>query len=326
MTAGQSFAVGVDIGGTNMSAAVVQASDGAVVAHETIATLSIQGADDGMRRLLACIDRVVQRAPVGWDAIAGIGVGCTGPLDIARGLIQNPFTLPGWDDLPIVPMLAAAFDKPVLLLNDAHAAALGEHQIGAGRGTQHMIYLTISTGIGSGLILDGRLYQGRRGLAGEVGHHAIALDGIPCYCGRHGCWEMYASGPAIATRAQTRVTPDSPLWAEAAGQPETITARMVGAAAQRGDALAIELLHETGMYIGVGIANLINTLAPEMVVLGGGVMQSHTFLLPALHATIQQQHYAEHAAEVHIVLAQLGLHAGVIGAAFGILRMLSHIL
>ncbi len=314
------FAIGIDIGGTNMSAAIVNGITGAVVAKETIETLSMRGAEDGMRRLQALIERVVAQAAVPWEAILGIGMGCTGPLDIERGLVQNPFTLPNWDNLPIVQVLTDAFQKPVLLLNDAQAAALGEFHGGAGRGTHHMVYVTVSTGIGGGLILDGRLYRGRQFLAGEVGHQSIHYDGLPCYCGRRGCWEMYASGPAIAQFAQARVTPDSLLWQLAEGHVETITARMVGQAAQQGDPMALTVLREAGLRLGAGIANLINILSPELFVMGGGVMQSHAFILPAVREVLQQQQYTEGGAQIQVVLAQLGLNAGVIGAAYGLLH------
>jgi glucokinase len=269
------------------------------------------------------IERVVAGAGFTWDAVGGIGIGCTGPVDTVLGLVQNPYTLPTWDNLPLVAILTDAFHKPVVLVNDAHAAALGEHGYGAGRGTVNMVYMTVSTGVGGGLILNGRLYRGNRLMAGEIGHQTIDQDGRPCYCGARGCLEMYAAGPAIASEAQGRVTPESRLWALADGKPETITGRMVGEAGQQGDALAITLLREAGSYIGVGIANLINIFAPEIFVLGGGVMQSHAFILPAIQERIAAQSYMVAADNIRIVLAELGLTAGVVGAACAIARSLA---
>src|SRR5664279_1252438 len=188
----QQYAIGVDIGGTHMSAAVVRTADGFILGNETIETRAAQGPDDGMRRLRDLIERVLSRSDTSWESIIGIGVGCSGPVDTVKGLVQNPYTLPTWDDLPIVSILTDAFHMPTLLLNDAHAAALGEHQSGAGRGTSNMIYITVSTGIGGGLILNGRLYRGNRLMGGEVGHQSVNYDGRLCYCGGHGCLEMYA--------------------------------------------------------------------------------------------------------------------------------------
>ena len=321
-----SYAVGVDIGGTNMSVAVIRHTDGHILAKETIETLPANGPENGIQRLCDLIRNTVQNANVLWESIAGIGVGCTGPLDLERGLIQNPFTLPTWDDLPIVDRLKEAFQKPILLLNDAQAAALGEHQIGAGRGTLDMVYITVSTGIGGGLILNGHLYRGHQFLAGEVGHHSLNYEGIPCYCGRRGCWEMYASGTAVAKSAQERMTPESVLWQLVHGQPETITARIVSEAAQQGDPLALDIFHETGTYLGIGILNLFNILAPEIFVLGGGLMQSHTLLWEAIYEAVRQQHYAVSEDQIRIVPAQLGLNAGVIGVAYGLIRHLQNTL
>lgn len=307
-----------------MSAAVVNSADGTAMYRETIGTLASRGPDDGMNRLCNLIKRVVEHSRVSQDAIVGIGVGCTGPVDTIRGLVQNPYTLPTWDDLPIVDILTQVFQKPTLLLNDAHVAALGEHAIGAGRDTLNMIYITVSTGIGGGIILNEHLYRGAGLMAGEVGHQSLDFNGRPCYCGGRGCWEMYAAGPAIAKMAQARVSPVSQLWTLAEGHTSAITARMVGEAAQQGDALAVDLLRETGTYLGVGIANLLNILAPEMIVLGGGVMQSQGFILPAIRERLQQQNFLVPADKIRIVPAELGLNAGVIGASFGLIRFLEN--
>ena len=327
MNAGNhSYAIGVDIGGTNMSAAVINRANSNIHYKETIETLAAQGSEDGMKRLGDLIARVIQGAAISLEAIAGIGIGCTGPVDTERGLVQNPYTLPTWDDLPIVEILTNLFRKPTLLLNDAHAAALGEYHVGAGRGTRNMIYITVSTGIGGGLILNGQLYRGKGLTAGEVGHQSLAYDGRPCYCGARGCWEMYASGPAIAQTAQERITPDSLIWSLVDGKPETISARIVGEAAASGDALALDILHEAGMYLGVGIANLINILAPERIVIGGGVMQSHAFIFPAIYEALGKQKFLVAADDIRIIRAELGLNAGVVGAAHGLFRYLENTL
>lgn len=316
------YALGVDIGGTNISAAVVETTTGTVIHKEVIETLASQGIESGMRRIIALIDRVLDCSQQDISTILGIGIGCTGPLDMERGTIQNPYTLPTWDGMPIVDTLTRRFQLPVVLINDAHAATLAEHEFGAGRGAQHMLFITVSTGIGSGLILNKRLYRGQKLTSGEFGHTSIAYDGIPCYCGARGCLEMYAAGPAIAKFAQAQVRPDTPLWELCSGDSTKLTARHVGQAAAEGDAVAIELLAQTGRYLGVGISNLISLLAPDVIVLGGGVMQSQQFILPEIKATIAPINFLIEHSELRIVTAELALNAGVIGAAVGISRYL----
>jgi glucokinase len=318
----QEFAIGVDIGGTNMSAALIRRTDNQIITRETIETLAPRGPEDGMARLCAMIERVITSASVSRDAILGIGIGCTGPVDTQKGTVHNPYTLPTWDDLPIVAALTEAFHKPAILLNDAHVAALAEYSAGSGRGTNNMCYITVSTGIGGGLILNGRLYRGQGLMAGEVGHQSLNFEGRPCYCGASGCWEMYAAGPAIAKTAQERVTPDSQLWTLSQGQSDLITARLVGEAALAGDALALDIMRETAFYLAVGITNLINVLAPDQFVLGGGVMQSHALLLPIVRDILSKQTFMINNYEVRIAHAELGLNAGVVGAAQGIIRFL----
>jgi glucokinase len=318
----ESYAIGVDIGGTNMSAAVMSHDNSALLSKETIETRAQQGPEDGMKRLGDLIARVIQAANISLKDVAGIGIGCSGPVDTEKGLVQNPYTLPTWDDLPIVEILTGRFHKPILLLNDAHAAALGEYHVGAGRGSRNMIYMTVSTGIGGGLILNGQLYRSKGLMAGEIGHQSVDYDGRPCYCGARGCLEMYAAGPGIAQTAQERITPDSAIWSRVDGDKQAISARIVGEAAQAGDALALDILREAGMYLGVGIANLINILAPERIVIGGGVMQSHAFIFPALHEHLGKQKFLVPADDIQILRAELGLDAGVVGAAHGILRYL----
>jgi glucokinase len=161
-----------------------------------------RGPKNGLHRIGALIERVIAEAGV--TEFRGIGIGSTAPVDVARGRIQNPFTLPTWNDVPIVDFITERFHMPTLLLTDAHVATLGEHHAGAGQGSRNMLYVTISTGIGGGIITNGRLYRGVGLLAGEVGHQTLDLDGIPCYCGARGCWEMLAAGPAIARFAAER--------------------------------------------------------------------------------------------------------------------------
>jgi glucokinase len=313
------FVVGVDIGGTNMVAAVVNSHNAEVVSRGAIRTEAQRGPQDGFNRLGNLIDAVVHEAGLAIDRVGGIGVGCTGPLDSISGRVHNPYTLPTWDDAPLVDHLAARFKLPVVLLNDAHVAALGEHWAGSGRGTQHMIYITVGTGIGSGIILGGRLYRGVGLMAGEVGHQVIDINGPACYCGARGCLEMLAAGPAIARFAAERATPDGLLLRLVGDDRSRITAQTVYEAATEGDPTALEILRQTGFYLGVGVANLLNTLAPEIVILGGGVMQGWPLIAPTMLETIGQREAVVPFSQTRIVPASLKLNAGVIGAARGLL-------
>ena len=278
--------LGIDIGGTKTMAAVLRLSSGEVVSCLTIPTLAERGPEISLQRIRELVRAVVQQAGVEMSQISGIGIGCAGPLDSARGRIQNPFTLPTWEDVPIVDDLVAAFGIPTLLVNDAHAAALGEYWMGAGKGSRNMLYVTISTGIGGGIIVDGRLLRGVGLMAGEVGHAVIDKQGPKCYCGTRGCWEMMASGTAIARMAQERATEQSLIWQLTKGKSQAITAEIVSEAARRGDGLAQQIMDETAENLGIGIANLMNILGPDVIVLGGGVMASWDLLEETMFKTI----------------------------------------
>jgi glucokinase len=304
--------IGVDIGGTGMSAALVDAAQARVLNRETIPTEAARGPEDGLRRLGDLIERVAGAA---LPQVRGIGIGCTGPVDCETGRIHNPYTLPTWDDVPLTDYLESRFRLPTALVNDAHAAALGEYWAGAGRGTQHMLYLTISTGIGGGFILNGKLYRGVGLLSSEVGHMALDPAGPACYCGATGCLEMLAAGPAIAAQAAAQAPDASLILRLAGGDRAAITARLVAQAADAGDSLAHDLLARAGYWVGVGIANLLNLLTPEVIVLGGGVMNAHAHLLPSILETVQARAALVPFERIRITRAQRGADAGVVGAA-----------
>jgi glucokinase len=312
--------VGVDIGATNTRAGIVDAQNGTLVFRQTMLTEASHGPEDGLRRIGALIDIVMAEARV--KDIRGIGIGATAPVDVARGRIQNPFTLPTWDDVPIVDFIIERFHLPTLLLTDAHVATLGEYHVGAGQGSRNMLFVTISTGIGGGIITNGRLYRGVGLLAGEVGHQTLDLDGIPCYCGARGCWEMLAAGPAIARFAAEQAEDDGLLLQLAGGDRGNITGKLVAQAAQQGDAIAKAVMEQTGRYIGIGLANLMNILAPDVIVLGGGVMQSWSLLEAAMMAGIHERQGMVPFDLTRIVPAKLGDDAGVIGAAYALLKHL----
>jgi glucokinase len=307
-------AVGLDIGGTSIVGAVLAGEDARILARRTIPTDSRLGIADGLARLRALAESLLEEAAIPRDQLVGIGVGSTGPVDARTGQIHNPFTLPGWEGIPVVDALSAAFERPACLIGDCQAAALGEFWNGAGRGVDSLAYVTVGTGIGGGFVLGGRLYRGL-GDANEVGHHTIDLNGPACYCGGRGCLEMLAAGPAIAQAAATDAPSDSLLLTLAGGVREQITAEMVTRAAGLGDPFSQALVTRIGMYLGTGIANLINILSPQMVVMGGGVMLGWDSFAPSMLATVAKRAKMVPYEQMRIAPAQLRLNAGVTGAA-----------
>lgn len=306
------YLFGIDIGGTKIALAAVT-PDGAVLAERAIETRAHEGAPRVIARLIAALHSIEPD-----DRLLGIGIGSTGPLDITRGRIQNPYTLPTFEDVDIVTPLAQEFHTPVILENDCDAAALGEAWRGAGQRVRNMIYVTVGTGIGAGLILEGKLYHGVGLMAGEFGHMTIAYRGVECYCGNRGCLEMLAAGPAIAKAYQARKAAaeylDGLPSLSKMGEPE-LSARDVIDLAQVGDPIAQEIVHEAAEYLGIGLANLITLLAPDVIVLGGGVMERFELFAPTLYETIAQRVTLVPARQVRLRRAALGRRAGVIGAA-----------
>ncbi len=310
----QEFALGIDIGGRTVVGAVVRGSDAHIMARRTMPTDSQRGIEDGLRRFGALIEALLRESGIEPHQLAGIGIGSTGPIDSATGRINNPFTLPGWENIPIVDHLHNLYNLPIHLLGDCQVAALGEHWQGAGCGARTMLYVTFGTGIGGGFIVNDRLHRGV-GDATEVGHHTIDYNGQPCYCGARGCWETLASGPAIARMAAEEAPEDSLVLALANHQRDRITAEMISIAARQGEAFALSFARRIGFYIGTGISNMIHILAPEAVVLGGGVIQGWDVLGSSVLETIAARSKMVPLEQIKVAPAALGLNAGVIGAA-----------
>lgn len=314
-TSQQGFVLGIDIGGTKLAAGVVTL-DGEQISQDRVPTLAHEGPDKVIDRLIDLCRRTVANSGVAWDQILAAGVGCGGPLDPHTGVIKEPPNLPGWIDIPLVQRLHDALGLPVYLDNDANAAALGEHQFGAGRGVENMVYLTISTGVGGGIIIGGRLYQGENGNAGEIGHMSVSYNGRPCNCGSRGCVEAYASGTNIAARAREAVLAGEPsLLTQIAGSPERINGEAIDAALKAGDALTVRIWDETMEILGAGIANVINIFNPRRVVLGGGITNFGSTLFDPIRRIAMSRAMGPLTEVVEIVPAQLGGQVGVLGAA-----------
>lgn len=292
-------AVGVDLGGTKTAVAAVDGT-GAIRARLTLPTEAELGFERAVRRLGEAIEQVCAQA--GWSpaGLCGIGVGCAGPVDPARGLINNPYTLAGWDRCDLVTPLRARFGVPVRLENDADAAALGECFAGAGRDFDPVVMLTLGTGVGGAAIVEGRIYRGAGGEHPELGHVLVAEDGPECYCGARGCLESLASGTALA----------------AAGRPLGYAdARAVITAARAGEAAARAVLDRALAAVAAAAWTLFHTFLPRRLILGGGIAEEHFDLFAAAMNARLARATQFTVSAVELVPTALGNDAGVVGAA-----------
>jgi glucokinase len=304
--------LGVDLGGTKILTALV-GEGGEVLARARAATPQ-DGPAAVMDAIAATVEDACRAGGVEVREVAAVGAGAPGPLDPVSGVVFQPPNLAGWRDVPLRDLLVARFGLPSIVENDANAAALGEHWVGAGAGVDDLVYITVSTGIGGGLILRGRIYHGVSGTAGEVGHMVIDPSGPRCPCGRRGCLEALASGTAIGRAAREAVAAGRPT-ALAALAGGGLTAAEVARAASEGDAVAREVYARAAAALGAGVTNLVNLLNPAMVVLGGGVMRAGELLLGPVRRIVRQEAFDRPGAVVQIVPARLGDDAGAVGAA-----------
>lgn len=304
--------VGIDLGGTQIRAILAEA-DGTILARHTLPTAPAEGREAVLQRIaratLAVIEQGADAQPL------GVGVGSAGAIDPTTGTVHTAPNL-GWRDVPLRAILEKRLGLPVVVGNDANAAALAEWRFGAGRGTSHLVYMTVSTGIGAGIISGGRLLLGARGSAGEVGHISVEPHGPRCKCDSVGCLEALASGPAIAQAAvaHLRAGEHSTISALVQGDLAQVTAKVVADAAAGGDALATSVIGRAAFYIGVGVANLIHILEPQLILIGGGVANIGDLLFDAIRATVRERAIPALAAGVRIEPAALGDDAGVLGA------------
>ena len=306
----------VDLGGTKIMTAVVS-TDGRVLARERRLTLADEGPSVVIDRLFAALDDILRLENITPTRLGGISIAAAGAVDLERGLVTSSPHLPGWHDVPLKDMVQKKYRVDTYLLNDASAAALGEHRFGAGRGVKNLVLLTVGTGIGGGIIINGRLYQGSSGIAGEIGHMTVDVNGAHCTCGNTGCLETFVSGPAIAGEARRRINQGekSSLIELVGSKIAEITAEEVGAAARNGDSLARSVIAETGAYLGVGLVNVVNIFNPEMIIIGGSVARLGDRLLDPARQVVKETAFRLAARTVRIVPARLGEEAGVRGAA-----------
>jgi glucokinase len=307
--------IAVDLGGTNVRAALFDGADSAIHKRIKVPTEAAKGAGTVLDNICRAVQEVM---PADRDSVGGVGIGVPGPCDPFRGIVLQAPNIPGWENFPVVRRLTNRLQIPVYLGNDANLAALGEWKFGAGQGTSDLVYLTISTGIGGGVVCGGRLLVGLHGLAAELGHVHIIPDGPPCACGGRGHLEAVSAGPAIARRARELLESGktSPRLLElAGGQAGAITAEHVGIAAGEGDKLALAVFAEAGSYIGLAIADFLVTFNPGVVVLGGGVSQVGEILLgPVRQAAQKYAMNPGYLQDLVITVAKLGDDAGLFGA------------
>ena len=306
----------VDLGGTKIIAAIIS-DKGQVTAREYYLTLAEEGPQPVIDRVLSAIDHILGLVNLDSSKLHSISLAAAGAIDIDKGLVTLSPNLPGWHNIPLRDIVKEKHRVDTFLINDASAAALGEHHFGVGRGVNNLVLLTLGTGIGGGIIINGELYSGPRGSAGEIGHATIDVNGPRCSCGNVGCLEMLASGTAIAQEAVRRISQGemSSLTKIVDGKAGNITAREVSLAAQNGDSLALEVISKAATYLGVAMVNLVNIFNPEMIIIGGGMAQMGDLLLDTARQVVKERAFPLSAQAVRIVTAQLGDNAGVLGAA-----------
>lgn len=304
-------ALAFDLGGTELRGALV-GSGGRVVAHVSAPTMAGAGSEAVIGQIIALAGELLTQHPQA--RVVGIGVGAPGPLDPKAGIVIAPPTLAGWHDVPLSDILGQHFGLPARLENDANAAALGEWRFGAGRGTGSLVFVTVSTGIGGGVIAEGHIFHGRRGLAAEIGHMTITGEGERCFCGAVGCFEAVASGTALGRRATALTAPGDGSLLRRLSADGDVSARHVVEAARAGDISALELVEAEANWLGIGFTNLLHLYSPDLIVMGGGLANGFDLLAPRIRAVVQQRAMPAYR-DVPIVPALLGNQAGLIGAA-----------
>lgn len=314
----------LDIGGTKTLAGLLDPR-GRLVARKRIETLAASGVEAVIERVVTVMREVMDEACVSVDLLAGIGCSVPGPLDSELGVVIFSPNL-GWRDVPLVAMLQERLGAPVKIEDDARCAALGEARYGAARGARNAVYVTISTGIGGGVVIDGRIYRGSHGFAGEIGHMTLEANGPPCSCGNSGCFESLASGTAIAARARQAVLHgDETMLVRFRDEPQRLTAEQVVQAAIEGDTVATRVLETVGDYIGIGLAAVTTAFDPQMIVLGGGVVRESNLLLQRARASFAARALYPLGSLVRVLPAELGEDSALWGAAALLNEQVAHV-
>ncbi|KUK35099.1 MAG: Glucokinase, ROK family, partial [Caldanaerobacter subterraneus] len=305
---------GVDLGGTKISTGLVD-EKGNIIRSTKIPTMAEKGPEEVIKRIEQSVYDVLKEAGLKLSDLKGVGIGSPGPLDAKRGVVISPPNLPGWDNVPIVDILSHKLGVKVKLENDANAAAIGEHLFGAGKGIDNFVYITVSTGIGGGVIIEGKLYSGENSNAAEIGHHTINFNGPRCNCGNYGCFEAFASGTAIARFAQEGIQNGKDTMIRDLAKDGVVKSEHVFEAAKLGDEFAKELVDNEAFYLGVGISNIMAFYNPKKIAIGGGVSTQWDMLYDKMMETIKKKALKPNAEVCEVVRAELGENVGVLGAA-----------
>ena len=309
----------VDLGGTKIRSAIVLPS-GKVMFYRNYETQADRGPAEIIKKIVAAIEDTMSIVGLDFNNLQGLVIASAGIIDVNSGVVATSPNLPGWRNIPLRQIVSEKLGIDISLINDANAAAIGEHRLGVGQGLDNLVYLTVSTGIGGGIIVGGKLYAGADGCAGELGHMVIEDDGPQCNCGNFGCLEILASGTAMAKEARRRIVKGetSCIVEFAGGRIDSITSKIIALAAKRGDALAYEIINSAAYYLGVGIANIINIFNPEIVIIGGGVSKIGEMLLKPTRRVVKQRAFRLPARTARIVRSRLSDNASIIGAALSV--------
>jgi glucokinase len=318
------FVIGMDLGGTNVRAAVIT-RDGRIIGEGRADSKAMEGLDTTIGQMLLSVRMAVENSGADISQIGGIGMAIPGTVRSDAGVVDWSPNFKDWNGVNVGEPITRELGIPAFMGNDASVAAFGEYTFGAGRGAKCMVMFTIGTGIGSGLVIDGHIYSGVSGVAAEMGHHIIQADGPRCSCGRYGCVEAIARRDAIVDRAARKAHSGrhTSLIAKCDHDLRYITPAMIAEAAAEGDAISMETLDETGYYIGLACSNAINILNPDKVVIGGGIAQAGDLLFDPIRRTVEVNALYQALQVCEVVPAQLGDDAGVFGGAGLVLQAMN---
>ncbi len=307
------YVIGVDLGGTNLKVALLDLKGNI---REKVSVLTKEGKQAVLRQIIDTVEGLREKSGVKKSAILGLGMGTPGLVDSTRGIVRGFTNVKGWRNVALKEYIEKNMELPAYIDNDVNLMALGELLCGSGRGMKNMVCLTLGTGVGGGIIIQGELYRGSTMSAGEIGHIPVNVDGLPCGCGSYGCLERYVGNASIVDKAVKAIEGGrrSLIKKLSGGDLTTITPRTISRAARQGDRLAKEIWEETGRYIGIALSGVVNLLNPEMIVIGGGVARAGQILFEPIRRTVKERALRIPAAKVKIVPAKLGEDAGLIGA------------
>ncbi len=307
------YYIGVDLGGTNIAVGIVDENYN-IVGKKSVKTISSRPFEEIVHDMAVCIRDILTQYDISEDDVASVGIGAPGSLDTENGIMVYANNFKDGTDIHISEMLRKEFDKPVRIGNDANVAALGEALAGAAKGHKNCVMITLGTGVGGGIIIDGKIYEGYRSAGAEIGHIVLIKGGEKCTCGRYGCWEAYASATALVKQTKAAIDRHPETIMSKSG---TVNGRTAFEAARKGDKTGLEVVKNYIEYIGEGLIDIVNVFRPEIIIIGGGICNEGDYLLKPLKEYVNKYAYGGKLnPEQEIVAARLGNDAGIIGAAF----------